>query len=229
MAAIYATVDDIFDAVEDALHVKDIGDYRTTSFYRWLDEIMVEWQRINPTYEPLRTEGTITLTAGTSAYAFSTINSACLFVDVQSFRTTGDKIIYRPEDVIRSWDRAWTETGSISTFTVHPSSIKFWPIPNAAFVASYSTVYLDYFTRLEKLSTEAGALTQFPEWDRVLLVKGMEWRGLKEQDDPEWQTMYKLWIEGVERAGGDASLRARGIRYQIGLGPYFDSDLDEDF
>ncbi len=227
--AIYGDVGDIFDAVEDIAHLKSIGAYRTTSFYLWLNKIQVEWQRLNPCYEPLRTADTITLTAGTYAYAFSAIDASCIAVDVRSFHNglAGGLIKYRPEHVIRRWDRGWTATGTVGYFTVRPGYVWFYPKPSAAYVASYPTVYLDYFTRLSKFTTEADTLTQYPEPDRVLLVRGMTWMALKEQDDPEWRALRDEWELAVRSANGMPE--AQGVTYQIGLGPYFDSDLDEEF
>ena len=225
MAAVYATAGDIIDAAVQILHATSAD---RTMLLGFLNEVQVEWQRVNPTYEACRTDGSFALTATTKDYAFTAVNSACIAVDIRSFHDGTDPIIFKQAKNIRKDDRAWTTVGRVIYFTVRPSSIRLWRVPDSGNVALYPTIYLDYFTRLEKLSAETSSLTQYPELDRAILVKGVEWRGMKEQDDPEWSKSKLLWDEAVMNAGSIGGSQATGQVGQISLGPYFDPDLSEE-
>lgn len=227
MAAIYVDVDDLLDAMEELCPDVKTG-YRTTGI-AWLNALQLEWQAINPTYEGVRTlDGSISLTAETKNYAFTTIDTTCVAVDTKSFHDGKDPVFHKQVKKIRQWDRGWDDTGRVTHFSVIGTTIRVWKVPDAANVILYPKLYCDYFKRFEPFTAETDLLTQYLEQDRLVLLKGLEWRAKREGEDPEWEKDYVAWQDMVRVAGRDGGSGAIGISYRIGLGPYFEIDEDDD-
>ena len=229
MAAIYSTVGDLFDAaVEVVLPLKGVSGNRTLMLV-WLNLLQLDIQRLLGTtgYEKLRTARTLTLVSGTSSYS---LTSGDWTVDRESFwDADGKHVLYRTEEQVRRHrDSAWDDTGTVERFTQRPDVIKVWRIPNAAAVTAQSPVSYDAFARFDKFTAESATLDQYFEKDRVVLLRGLEWRGKIEDDDPGADRARLDFEAAVATMGGSDGGQGYGGLTRVGLGPYFDDDEEED-
>jgi hypothetical protein len=180
-------------------------------------------------YEKLRTAGEITLLTDGATYKYA-LPDAAYAVDKLSFRTVTNPNL-RPttiDRIYRRWDKQWDDVGDVKFVALRPGYVWFWRIPSVAYATANPIVYYDYFTRFDSFATTSSALTQYYEQDRIVLLNYLIYRGYAEMDDTRENQARKDYEDSVVMMGGIGHDQGDSGLVQVGLGPYFDDDLEDE-